>query len=98
MDIVSFITNLPKLIFLKLIRFYQIFISPMLGSNCIYTPTCSNYTYQAIERFGIIKGGWMGAKRVARCTPFHEGGYDPVPEKPDDDHEHHHHPHHHHSE
>jgi len=68
-------------LFLKLIRFYQHFLSPMLGDNCIYTPTCSHYTYEAIERFGVLKGGWMGAKRVARCTPFHEGGYDPVPEK-----------------
>ena len=68
-------------LFLKIIRLYQMFLSPMLGDNCIYTPTCSHYTYEAIERFGVLKGGWMGAKRVARCTPFHEGGYDPVPEK-----------------
>jgi putative membrane protein insertion efficiency factor len=93
---VKFILNLPKLIFLKLIRFYQIFISPVLGSSCIYTPTCSNYTYQAIERFGIIRGGWLGAKRIARCTPFHEGGYDPVPEKLGEDHHSHDHDHHHH--
>jgi putative membrane protein insertion efficiency factor len=92
---VKFILNLPKLIFLKLIRFYQIFISPVLGSSCIYTPTCSNYTYQAIERFGIIRGGWLGAKRIARCTPFHEGGYDPVPEKLGEDHHSHDHDHHH---
>ena len=80
-----------KKLFLKLIRFYQIVLSPMLGSNCIYTPTCSHYTYEAVERFGVIKGGWMGAKRIARCTPFHEGGYDPVPEKLDDhSHQHNH--------
>ena len=89
----KFISDLSKQIFLKLIRFYQIVLSPLLGSNCIYTPTCSNYTYQAVERFGVIRGGWMGAKRIARCTPFHEGGYDPVPEKLDghqDDHKHDH--------
>ncbi len=90
------ISNLIKQLFLKLIRFYQIALSPMLGSNCIYTPTCSHYTYEAIERFGVIKGGWLGARRIARCTPFHEGGYDPVPEKLDDDHDQHdHHDHHH---
>ena len=81
----QFLLNLPKFIFLKLVRFYQIFISPVFGSNCIYTPTCSHYTYEAVERFGVIKGGWLGAKRIARCTPWHEGGYDPVPEKLDDD-------------
>ncbi len=76
----SLISNLIKQLFLKLIRFYQLVLSPVLGSNCIYTPTCSHYTYEAIERFGVIRGGWLGAKRIARCTPFHEGGYDPVPE------------------
>ena len=93
----SLISNLIKQLFLKLIRFYQIVLSPVLGSNCIYTPTCSHYTYEAIERFGVIRGGWLGAKRIARCTPFHEGGYDPVPETLDgshDDHEHHDHPNH----
>ncbi len=84
------ISNLIKLMFLKIIRFYQIAISPMLGSNCIYTPTCSHYTYEAIERFGVIKGGWLGAKRIARCTPFHEGGYDPVPETLEDYNRHNH--------
>jgi putative membrane protein insertion efficiency factor len=85
---VSLISNLIKQLFLKLIRFYQIVLSPVLGSNCIYTPTCSHYTYEAIERFGVIRGGWLGAKRIARCTPFHEGGYDPVPETLDE-HKHH---------
>ncbi|HHB90179.1 MAG TPA: membrane protein insertion efficiency factor YidD [Anaerolineae bacterium] len=80
----QFLRNLPKQLVLALIRFYQTFLSPVLGSNCIYTPTCSHYTYEAIERFGIIKGGWLGAKRIARCTPWHEGGYDPVPERLDD--------------
>ncbi len=65
---------------LTLIRFYQRFISPGLGSNCIYTPSCSHYAYEAIEKHGPLRGGWMGVKRVARCHPFHEGGYDPVPD------------------
>lgn len=68
-----------KAVVLALIRFYKRFISPALPSACIYEPTCSVYTYQAIEKYGVIKGGWMGIKRIARCHPFHHGGYDPVP-------------------
>jgi len=68
-----------KYLFLGLIRFYQKFISPALPSACRYYPTCSHYGYEAIEKYGIIKGGWMAIKRVGRCHPFHPGGYDPVP-------------------
>ena len=63
-----------------MIRFYKRFISPMLPPSCIYEPTCSVYTYQAIERYGVIRAGWMGIKRISRCHPFHAGGYDPVPD------------------
>lgn len=66
---------------LVLIRSYQRLISPFLGRNCKYSPTCSAYVYQAVERFGLIHGVKMGAARIARCHPFHEGGYDPVPEQ-----------------
>lgn len=68
-----------KAVALALIRFYKRFISPMLPASCIYEPTCSVYTYQAIEKYGVFKGGWLGIKRIARCHPFHSGGYDPVP-------------------
>jgi len=64
-----------------LIKMYKRFISPMLGNNCRFYPTCSTYTYHAIEKHGIIKGGYLGTKRILKCNPFFEGGLDPVPEK-----------------
>jgi hypothetical protein len=73
-----------KIIFIKLIRGYQIFISPLTPPSCRYTPTCSQYAITAIDRFGLIKGNWLAIKRILRCHPFHEGGYDPVPEKESD--------------
>ena len=64
---------------LRLIRVYQATISPSLGKVCRYEPSCSHYAYEAIERFGLLKGGWLGAKRLARCRPLGGRGYDPVP-------------------
>lgn len=61
-----------------LIKCYQWFISPYLGAKCRYYPTCSAYAIQAIEKYGPIKGGFMAIKRILRCHPWHEGGYDPV--------------------
>lgn len=61
-----------------LIKYYKRFISPSLKERCIYTPTCSMYMMTAIKKHGAIKGCIMGAKRLLRCTPFHQGGYDPV--------------------
>lgn len=68
-----------KRIFLILIRFYQNFISPMFPPSCRYTPTCSQYTYEAIEKYGVLKGLYLGIKRILRCNPFFPGGDDPVP-------------------
>ena len=68
-----------KTVLIALLRFYRYAISPMLGRNCRFHPTCSEYAIEALERHGALRGGWMAAKRVGRCHPFNPGGYDPVP-------------------
>jgi putative membrane protein insertion efficiency factor len=72
--------TLPRLPLLALIRFYQLtFSRAMPGGTCRFYPTCSHYGYQAIYRYGVLKGGWLATWRVLRCQPFSRGGYDPVP-------------------
>ncbi|MBC7320776.1 membrane protein insertion efficiency factor YidD [bacterium] len=67
-----------KTLVLALIKFYKLSISPMLGRNCRFYPTCSEYTYQAIEKYGLFKGILLGIRRILRCNPFNPGGYDPL--------------------
>ena len=68
-----------KRILRAIIRFYQKQISPFLGKNCRFSPTCSQYALQAIQKYGALRGGWLTLKRILRCNPFCKGGYDPVP-------------------
>ena len=72
--------NIFQKIALAVLTAYKYLISPILGNNCRYLPSCSCYTHTAIERFGVMRGSWMGLKRISRCHPFHPGGLDPVPE------------------
>jgi len=64
---------------LVLIRLYQLTLSPLLGTRCRFHPTCSAYAYEAIQRYGFLKGTSLGVRRLFRCHPFHAGGIDPVP-------------------
>lgn len=68
-----------KHVALFLIRVYQKAISPLFPPSCRFQPTCSHYGYEAIQKYGFLKGGWLTVKRIARCHPFTPGGYDPVP-------------------
>ncbi|MFY0698888.1 MAG: membrane protein insertion efficiency factor YidD [Balneola sp.] len=78
--------NLLKTIFSKLliglVRFYQLAISPWLGSSCRYSPTCSQYMIDAVKEWGPLKGFWLGIKRIGRCHPWGGDGHDPVPKNP----------------
>lgn len=67
-----------KKICLLLIKFYRLYISPLKPRVCRFYPSCSQYTYEAVERYGIVHGLYMGLKRILRCHPFNPGGYDPV--------------------
>ncbi len=69
----------PRRVVLGLIRLYQATLSHLVFTQCRFTPTCSQYAWEAVARYGAVKGSWLGAKRLARCHPLHPGGFDPVP-------------------
>ena len=68
-----------KYLFIYLVRFYQVAISPLKPPTCRYTPTCSQYTLEALQEYGFFKGGWLAIKRICSCHPWGGSGYDPVP-------------------
>ena len=73
------------------LKVYRYAVSPMLGERCRFHPSCSSYALEAIERLGVLRGSWLAMRRVARCHPWHPGGYDPVPpaiSRPEQEHEH----------
>jgi len=72
-------TRLPQTLLLGLIRLYKVTLSPHLPPSCRFYPTCSEYGFEAIRKYGALKGGVMAVRRLLRCQPFHPGGYDPVP-------------------
>ncbi len=78
MGIIKKILTYPLVL---LVRFYQIAISPYTPASCRYTPTCSNYTVEALQKHGLFYGGWLAIKRISSCHPWGGEGYDPVPEK-----------------
>jgi len=75
------LTDLSKRLVIGMVRFYQLVVSPYLGSNCRYTPSCSQYMIDAVEEWGVFKGVWLGIRRISRCHPWGGSGYDPVPRR-----------------
>jgi putative membrane protein insertion efficiency factor len=78
-NILHTILKLLAVPFILLIKIYQLLISPLFPSSCRYSPTCSHYTLEALKKYGLLKGGWLGIKRISRCHPWGGSGYDPVP-------------------
>jgi putative membrane protein insertion efficiency factor len=77
--VLSFLALLPRNVCVVVLRAYRAFISPLYGDVCRYYPSCSSYTLQAIQQYGVVRGIWMGTRRIARCHPWAEGGIDDVP-------------------
>ncbi len=74
------LTRLPRQAVTGLIKIYQKLVSPAMGPNCRFQPTCSAYALEAVQTHGVFRGGWLAAKRIGKCHPLHPGGYDPVPD------------------
>ena len=82
MQVNNLLINFFKLLaipLILLIKIYQLLISPLFPPSCRFTPTCSHYTIEALKKYGILKGGWLGFKRIIKCHPWGGSGYDPVP-------------------
>ncbi|MAR44220.1 MAG: membrane protein insertion efficiency factor YidD [Flavobacteriaceae bacterium] len=79
MSIKFFIANLFKFLFINIIKIYQRFISPFFPSSCKFSPSCSKYGIEAINKYGSVKGVFLTIKRILRCNPWSKGGYDPIP-------------------
>ncbi|MBI1313022.1 membrane protein insertion efficiency factor YidD [bacterium] len=77
MKLLSLLVQLPSLILIALVRLYQLTLSPIVGQQCRFQPTCSNYFIGAVRKYGVIRGAWKGTLRICRCHPWHPGGYDP---------------------
>lgn len=75
----KWLVAVPRQLLVLLVRLYQVSLGPLLPAACRYTPSCSAYAIEALQRYGALKGGWMAVRRIGRCHPFRPGGYDPVP-------------------
>lgn len=73
------LARIPQFLAILLVRLYQVALSPILGGQCRYFPSCSVYAIEALEKYGAARGSWLAVKRIGRCNPFRPGGYDPVP-------------------
>ncbi|MFU8890615.1 MAG: membrane protein insertion efficiency factor YidD [Anaerosomatales bacterium] len=71
--------RIPRRIVIALVRLYQTVVSPLFPPSCRFTPSCSSYAITSLQRYGVIKGGWLSLRRLSRCHPWHPGGHDPVP-------------------
>lgn len=80
------VLHAPREAVVLLLRLYQLTLSPLLGPVCRFAPSCSSYAVTAVRRYGVLRGGWLTARRLARCHPWNPGGWDPVPEH-DDEHD-----------
>ena len=77
MSVLRWLARYPSLLLIGLVRLYQIFLSPIMGGQCRFHPSCSAYSIEAIRKYGSVLGAWRSVRRILRCHPFHPGGYDP---------------------